>query len=190
MTEAILRVGVARPFFSGEGVSGLLLVLQESKVGLAVGKLRAHKTKPISDLSKEIVRQWKAAVEKGKATQTGVFSFFYLPSSHFANARVAFKKPSIVTPTVPVSDVRTFKSDGVKGGTGDITRDKCIELIYDGLASDATARTSLFPISWLDLSFLQPLITYSPKLGAWNPRYIKTWVGLIRITRTRFVPCS
>jgi len=96
-------------------------ILRESKVGLAVGKLRAHKTKSISDLSKEIVKQWKAAVEKAKTVS---------------------KKPSIVTTTVLSSqktDVRTFKSDGAKGGIGDITRDKCIELIYDGLACDATA---------------------------------------------------
>jgi len=99
-------------------------ILRESKVGLAVGKLRAHKTKSISDLSKEIVKQWKAAVEKSKGGNT---------------PHTAPKKPSIVTATSPANDIRTFKSDGAKGGTGDITRDKCIELIYDGLASDATA---------------------------------------------------
>lgn len=31
----------------------------------------------------------------------------------------------------------------MSGGTGDATRNKCIELIYDGLACDATARTYL-----------------------------------------------
>lgn len=99
-------------------------ILRESKIGLAVGKLRAHKTKSISDLSKEIVKQWKAAVEKAKAPHT------------------ASKKPPIATATAPAaqkSDARTAKADGAKGGTGDITRDKCVELIYDGLAFDATA---------------------------------------------------
>lgn len=47
---------------------------QESKVGLAVGKLRAHATKSVSDLSKEIVKQWKAAVEKAKNGHTGAFT--------------------------------------------------------------------------------------------------------------------
>ena len=51
------------------------------------------------------------------------------------------------TPTTPTATnvVRTSKSDGVKGGTGDSTRDKCVELLYDGLACDANARKSTFP---------------------------------------------
>lgn len=40
-------------------------------------------------------------------------------------------------------EVRTSKSDGVKiNVTGDKTRDKCIEIIYDALASDSGARAS------------------------------------------------
>jgi len=34
---------------------------------LAVGKLRTHKASAVSDLSKQIVKQWKAAVDKAKA---------------------------------------------------------------------------------------------------------------------------
>lgn len=37
---------------------------------------------------------------------------------------------------------RTAKSDEIKGGTGDATRDKCIELLYDALSSDSSARAS------------------------------------------------
>lgn len=40
-------------------------------------------------------------------------------------------------------EVRTAKSDGVKiSVTSDKTRDKCIEIIYDALASDSGARAS------------------------------------------------
>lgn len=39
---------------------------QESKIGLAVGKLRTHSTKDVSDLAKEIVKKWKHAVDKEK----------------------------------------------------------------------------------------------------------------------------
>ena len=40
-------------------------------------------------------------------------------------------------------EVRTSKTDGVKiNVTGDKTRDKCIEIIYDALASDSGARAS------------------------------------------------
>lgn len=43
--------------------------VQESKAGLAVGKLRSHKTKAVSEAAKELVKQWKTAVEKDKATK-------------------------------------------------------------------------------------------------------------------------
>ena len=115
-------------------------------MGLAVGKLRAHKSKSVSDLSKEIVKHWKAAVEKAKAAnapQTGAFPSVSFRFLAFQIVRTA-KKPPVVKATgatIQKNELRTFKSDGVKGGTGDITRDKCIELIYDGLACDATART-------------------------------------------------
>jgi transcription elongation factor S-II len=39
---------------------------QESKAGLAVGKLRSHAAKDVSELAKEIVRVWKTAVDKEK----------------------------------------------------------------------------------------------------------------------------
>ena len=39
------------------------------------------------------------------------------------------------------SDVRTAKTDGIKANhTGDSTRDKCVELIYDALAFDSGSR--------------------------------------------------
>lgn len=61
------------------------------------------------------------------------------------------KSSTPVTPTLPSlstgprqgsahSAQRTAKSDGIKGGTGDATRDKCIELLYDALSSDSSAR--------------------------------------------------
>lgn len=43
-------------------------VSQESKAGLAVGKLRTHESKDVSDLAKEIVKKWKNDVDKAKST--------------------------------------------------------------------------------------------------------------------------
>ena len=40
--------------------------LQESKAGLAVGKLRSHESKEVADLAKEIVKKWKTEVEREK----------------------------------------------------------------------------------------------------------------------------
>jgi transcription elongation factor S-II len=55
---------------------------------------------------------------------------------------VASNSGTPVTPTGASAKLaaRTAKSDGVKGGVGDATRDKCVELIYDALASDSGAR--------------------------------------------------
>ena len=59
-----------------------------------------------------------------------------------------------VTPTAIVSGVkptdnRSAKSDGVKiDFTGDKTRDKCAELIYDALVFDSGARTFDTVVFW------------------------------------------
>ena len=45
--------------------------VQESKAGLAVGKLRSNTSKPVAELAKEIVRKWKHEVEREKAAGGG-----------------------------------------------------------------------------------------------------------------------
>jgi len=127
-------------------------ILRESKAGLAVGKLRSHASKDVADLAKEIVKKWKTEVEREKQANGNV-------SKSAANGKPpAMRKASTastttsqtpstpMTPTMSTSgsgskaDQRTAKSDGVKiDTTGDKTRDKCAELIYDALASDSGA---------------------------------------------------
>ncbi|PPQ63647.1 hypothetical protein CVT24_004421 [Panaeolus cyanescens] len=114
-------------------------ILRESKIGLAVGKLRTHQLKTVADRAKEIVKQWKTAVEKAKGKTPGASS----------SAVADKKQQGSGTPVTPggasaaKTDVRTAKSDNVKGDTGDKVRDKCMELLYDGLACDATAPTDM-----------------------------------------------
>ncbi|PPQ91538.1 hypothetical protein CVT25_008806 [Psilocybe cyanescens] len=112
------------------------VILRESKIGLAVGKLRQHASKPVADLAKEIVKQWKTAVEKAKNKPGAGAGASAVAERHTAN-----KAQTPVTPSGSSANaaVRTAKSDGVTGKTGDKTRDKCVELIYDALACDATA---------------------------------------------------
>ncbi|KAF9221199.1 transcription elongation factor [Gyrodon lividus] len=113
-------------------------LLRESKAGLAVGKLRAHEAKEVSDLAKEIVKKWKNEVDRAKGGSG---------SKTPTNGKPPVRKSSTsVTPapTPPSAngkpDVRTAKGDGVKiSATGNITRDRCAELIYDGLACDSGA---------------------------------------------------
>ncbi|TFY82027.1 hypothetical protein EWM64_g1991 [Hericium alpestre] len=119
-------------------------ILRESKAGLAVGKLRSHSAKEVSDLAKEVVKKWKTEVDKEKhaaGTKT-------TPKAANGKAAAPTRKASTATPSTPSTPSaangsaagRTTKSDGIKAdATGDKTRDKCIELIYDGLAADSGA---------------------------------------------------
>ncbi|KIM44134.1 hypothetical protein M413DRAFT_443179 [Hebeloma cylindrosporum] len=108
-------------------------ILRESKIGLAVGKLRMHKAKAVADLAKEIVKQWKTAVEKAK-----------LKGSGHAAADSDKKPPATpVTPSGASSSSRSAKTDGFNGSTGDKTRDRCVQMIYDGLSCDSGAPVEL-----------------------------------------------
>jgi transcription elongation factor S-II len=127
-----------------------------------VGKLRGHASKEVADAAKEIVKKWKMAVDKAKQTNgvsntpkpqngkpgTWLAQIAHLFAHHAVSAdrkasMSAASTPATPTATVGKQDTRTAKSDAIKGGTSDPTRDKCIELIYDALASDSSARKLL-----------------------------------------------
>lgn len=130
--------------------------LKETKVGVIIGKLRTHSAPAVSELCKVIVKKWKGAVkntgsksstatkkekaEKPSASASATPSVSATPAS-VSPTPTPSRKPSI---SLPVSSnqptVRTSKTDGIKTGTlGDVTRDKCAEMIYDALASDSGA---------------------------------------------------
>jgi transcription elongation factor S-II len=116
---------------------------------LAVGKLRSHASKPVSELAKEIVKKWKGAVEKAKLSNgsfkgapPGSLSQVYTELPSDRKNSVASVPGTPITPTGSASklETRSAKLDGVKGSSGDTTRDKCMTLIYDALAYDSGAR--------------------------------------------------
>lgn len=125
----------------------------------------------MSDLAKELVKKWKNEVDRAKAANGGATAKATTPTATTKVARTSHvflhlvfrlharasapRRASIAesvgtpppktptTPTVGSQDVaRSAKLDGVKvNATGDKTRDKCIELIYDALSIGSTART-------------------------------------------------
>ncbi|EPQ53091.1 transcription elongation factor [Gloeophyllum trabeum ATCC 11539] len=120
-------------------------LLRESKAGLAVGKLRSHGNKDVSDLAKEVVKKWKQAVEREKLSNGG--SAKGAPNGKVPERKASMTPATPITPTAqspsarksPLAE-RTAKSDGIRVEvTGDKTRDKCIEIIYDALAIDSGA---------------------------------------------------
>lgn len=131
-------------------------VLRESKAGLAVGKLRTHASKEVADLAKEIVKKWKTEVEREKQAAGGGSKAAAAKPTPIRKASTASTTAASVAPSTPVTptmssiggssktDTRTAKSDGVKTAvTGDKTRDKCLELIYDALVWDSSAPSEL-----------------------------------------------
>jgi len=113
-------------------------------------------------LAKEIVKKWKNEVERAKGGSKTGANGKAAPSEFDPHDETRLltitsfldkgrKSSTSVTPSTPAtpvpvnggSGVRTAKGDGAKpSSTGDSTRDKCMELIYDGLACDSGARES------------------------------------------------
>ncbi|KIJ19602.1 hypothetical protein PAXINDRAFT_62651, partial [Paxillus involutus ATCC 200175] len=117
-------------------------LLRESKAGLAVGKLRSHEAKEVSDLAKEIVKKWKNEVDKAKGGSSSKPTNGKPPGGSSATLLPSTSVTPAATPpaTNGKADIRTAKGDGVKISVpGDTTRARCAELIYDGLACDSGA---------------------------------------------------
>ncbi|KAI0084525.1 transcription factor S-II, central domain-containing protein [Irpex rosettiformis] len=123
-------------------------IIRESKAGLAIGKLRAHASKQVSDVAKELVKKWKHTVDQAKHSRgSSATSATPKPPARKQSTSVAPSTPT--TPSASTSggsiaqgksvDLRTAKTDGISGTTGDTTRNKCMELIYDSLAFDSGA---------------------------------------------------
>lgn len=122
-------------------------ILRESRAGLAVGKLRTHEAKEVSDLAREIVKKWKNEVERakgGSGSKAGTPANSKAAPIRRGSASVTPSNAATPAPVNGKSEFRTAKGDGAKAsGTGDNTRDRCTELIYDGLACDSGAPSDL-----------------------------------------------
>jgi len=120
------------------------------------------------------------------------------PSCSPAHTRLVRKQSTSVTPAAtPASngkaDVRSSKTDGVKvTATDDNTRNRCAELIYDGLAHDSGARESIFPRvpSNLTRTASQPAISSPTARSPSKPPCLPTLAARPQNTRARSVPCS
>ncbi|PBK59462.1 transcription elongation factor [Armillaria solidipes] len=121
-------------------------VLRESRVGLAVGKLRTHASKIVSDLAKDIVKKWKNDVEKAKQSHHSGGS-----SKPVQNGKPApTRKASVASDSKPTTQAankattRSYKTDGLAIKLfGEETRNTCLGLMYDSLAFDSNAPSDL-----------------------------------------------
>lgn len=176
VTEVILRVGVTRVFFFSP--QRFPLFTQTDSV-IPPGEQswpRSRQTSPafIKGSCRSCQRSRQEVEEPGRERKIGYRGregtcerkgcvFFASSTESHSSVRAHLRSvtsPAVATPTTPISTtiVRSAKTDNIKAGTGDNTRDKCVELLYDALASDASARTPfstsipLCPLRLLTLS--------------------------------------
>lgn len=112
-------------------------ILKETKIGLAVGKLRKHENRRIVEISNEIVRKWKQEIDAAKAKN----------GAGKSTARVEKASAAPISTTKPaepkVNTPRTADTDKANTAkTDESVRNNCIKLIYNGLAIDADTAVS------------------------------------------------
>ncbi|KAI5780738.1 transcription factor S-II, central domain-containing protein [Peziza echinospora] len=123
-------------------------LLRETKVGIAVNRLRSHTNKTVSDLSRDIVLRWKSEVKPAAKPK----------DSASASRNVTSPKHSTKSPSIPPPDARSRSISSQGGGKtaeggprtkesdkinwkvmGDSVRDNCLGMIYDGLCFESDA---------------------------------------------------
>jgi len=144
-------------------VSATEELLRATKAGVIVSKARSCEDTTVSQLSKEVVTKWKNEVEDIKKKRNSAASRGNssgpttgantptqdappppLPKPAARSGSISSTPRSPVTTTntanMPPSDMRSVKKDGIKlETTGDKTRDKCLEMVYDAIVFDSNA---------------------------------------------------
>lgn len=144
-------------------------LLRKTEMGLFINKMKTHENNEVSRMSKDIVKNWKSQVAKEAATTTTTTTVKAeavkstassttttststtssrpsintkpLPAQLQNTSRDASPSSSPRTPTDTPKD-RTVKSDGVRiRSTGNDTRDRCIEMLYQALGTNSNAES-------------------------------------------------
>ena len=118
-------------------------LLRQTKIGIAVAKLRTTKDPKVASLAGQLINKWKADVKKKPGAVGGGTPGKAGVNGEAVNGRSetsspAPKKEAVAPPPKKYSvapEKRNAKEDGVDTAvTGNGTRDGCITLIYNGLA--------------------------------------------------------
>ncbi|WFC94021.1 RNA-binding ribosome biosynthesis protein mak21 [Malassezia brasiliensis] len=106
-------------------------LIRATKIGVAVGKLRTHADTRVSDLAKELVKTWKAQVEKQRRESS-------------AKDKPKAEPPAAAEPAPPAeAPVKSDKPVNIDFEVlNDKTRNACLKLLYSSLelAPDAEAQ--------------------------------------------------
>jgi transcription elongation factor S-II len=126
-------------------------LLRETKIGVAVNKLRQFKDPAVAKLSTEIVSGWRNAMQKSKTAAGGSSTPKPVGATN-GNASPAPNGGSSVSPEKKGVEIKPekkkFVGDPAKRNTkadkidtnvsGNSIRDNCLKLMYDGLAFMST----------------------------------------------------
>lgn len=121
-------------------------LLRETKLGIAVNRLRTHPDSSVADLVKTIIKKWKddVSAQKAAAKKSGGSGSSSAVSTPAATQTISAAASSISTNNVAKAKFpnhgkpRNAKNDGVKTDIyDDKVRNSCIDIIYRALATDS-----------------------------------------------------
>ncbi|KAK3066852.1 transcription elongation factor TFIIS [Teratosphaeriaceae sp. CCFEE 6253] len=126
-------------------------LLRQSKIGVAVNKLRQSKDSKVAQTASQLIHKWKADVKNSKSAGKNVATTATgSPAPGGAKADSVKKEPAATSRASTVApEKRTFAADGIDTHcTSDAARDSCIGLMYNGLAYLSTEPPdSILPIA-------------------------------------------
>lgn len=114
-------------------------LLRQSKIGVAVNKLRSSKDPKVASEAGRLINKWKGDVNKAKRSTASTSSPAAANGRSSSTASPAPKKEAVAAPPAPkkfsvAPEKRNSKDDGVDTAiTGNQTRNGCVTLMYNGL---------------------------------------------------------
>lgn len=132
-----------------EGFHATEDLLRQSKIGVAVTKLRQNKDAQVSEQATRLVNRWKLEVNQGKKKRPAEGS--PAPSNKVLNGAAPNGRSSGTSSPVPQQAAQIKKESNLRKSTvdpekrntntdaidykltGDATRDACLKLMYDGI---------------------------------------------------------
>lgn len=153
-TKSLTETGkqIAKAIEGGDPAAALLHLLQplqkwsatedalrQSKIGVAVNKLRQNKDPKVAELASRLINKWKSDVNANKKRASGSPAPGNLKVNSTNGVSSGTSSPAPVKKESRKSTVepekRNTKTDGVNSDiTGNQTRDGCVTLMYNGLA--------------------------------------------------------
>jgi transcription elongation factor S-II len=122
-----------------QGMKATEDLLRTTRIGVTVNKLRTHKDPQVAQLANSLVQSWREEVNKEKRKAGNKPAAPKVPNGATATASPASTSQSPAPPKSKkhsvAPDKRNHKTDNVNWQvTGDMVRDNCVKLMYDGLA--------------------------------------------------------